>query len=183
MSKNQSQRNIGATHMIKKFFLSSFVIFSFIAYVVHQRFSHPDLALSPTPTMTSIVSQKSFTVSSSNAPFTTSVHPTASILPTAVPTNPGQYKDGVYTGPQVDAYYGIVEVQVTVYNGQITNVQFLKYPNDRRTSVRINNIAMPYLQQEAIQAQSAHINIISGATFTSRGFAMSLNAALGSAKN
>jgi len=102
--------------------------------------------------------------------------------PTAT-SNQGLYKDGVCTGPQIDAYYGLVEVQATVKNGKISDVQFLKYPNDRRTSVRINNIAMPWLQQEAIQAQSAYVNIISGATFTSEGFAMSLNAALKSAKN
>jgi uncharacterized protein with FMN-binding domain len=176
--------------MIKKFFLSSFVVFTFIAYVAHQRFTNPDSALSPTPTISSIVSQQNFNTPVNNVAPTVNA-PLAANIPTAVPipptatsaSNQGVYKDGVYTGPQVDAYYGIVEVQATVQNGQITNVQFVKYPNDRRTSVRINNIAMPYLQQEALQAQSAHINIISGATFTSEGFAMSLNAALNSAKN
>ena len=177
------------TRMIKKFFLSSFVVFTFIAYVVHQRFTNPDSALSPTPTISSIVSQQNFSMPANVAP--TANAPLAANVPTAIPIQPtatsssnqGVYKDGVYTGPQVDAYYGIVEVQATVQNGQITNIQFIKYPNDRRTSVRINNIAMPYLQQEALQAQSARINIISGATFTSEGFAMSLNAALNSAKN
>jgi uncharacterized protein with FMN-binding domain len=77
----------------------------------------------------------------------------------------------------------MVEVQVTVQKGKIAAVKFMEYPSDRRTSVRINTIAMPYLQKEALQVQSAHVNIISGATFTSEGFAMSLNAALNSAKN
>jgi len=160
--------------MIKKFFLSSFVVITFIAYVVHQRFTNPDSALSPTPTLSSMVASQGAS-SSGGLPVIQS-RPTAT-------SNQGLYKDGVYTGPQIDAYYGLVEVQATVKNGKISDVQFLKYPNDRRTSVRINNIAMPWLQQEAIQAQGANVNIISGATFTSEGFAMSLNAALKSAKN
>jgi len=181
MTRNQAQQDRSFTRVIKKFFLSSFVVFTFIAYVVHQRFTNPDSALNPTPTISSIVSNQNFNTSSNVAP-TNKNQQVAQVQPTAT-LNSGIYKDGVYTGPQVDAYYGLVEVQVTVQNGQIADVQFLKYPNDRRTSVSINNIAMPYLQQEAIQAQSAHVNIISGATFTSQGFAMSLNAALKSAHN
>jgi len=111
--------------------------------------------------------------------------PTAGLMTPAVKatSNSGQYRDGVYTGPTVDVYYGLVQVQVTVQGGKIAGVQFLQYPNDRRTSVQINSYAIPYLQQEALQVQSAHVNIISGATFTSRGFAMSLNAALTQAQN
>jgi uncharacterized protein with FMN-binding domain len=62
-------------------------------------------------------------------------------------------------------------------------VQFLQYPSDRRTSQRINSIAMPYLRQEAIQAQSAQVDIISGATLTSEGFQASLQSALQAAHN
>ncbi len=119
-------------------------------------------------------------------PTVTPVPPTATPVPptaTPKPQSQGQYADGTYTGPTVDAFYGLVQVQATVQNGRLTNVQFLQYPNDRRTSQQINSIAMPYLQQEAIQAQSAYINIISGATLTSEGFAQSLYAALNQAKN
>jgi len=174
MSRNQTSP-INLSRMIRKFFLSSFVVITFIAYVVHQRFTNPDSALSPAPTLSSMVASQGAASSANSLPVIQS--------PPTAASNPGFYKDGVYTGPQVDAYYGLVEVQATVKNGKISDVQFLKYPNDRRTSVRINNIAMPWLQQEAIQAQSANVNIISGATFTSEGFAMSLNAALKSAKN
>ena len=94
----------------------------------------------------------------------------------------GQYKDGVYTGTEVDAYYGLVQVQATIKQGKLADVQFLEYPNDRRTSIRINTIAMPDLQQEAIQAQSAQVDTISGATLTSEAFVQSLQVALSSAK-
>ena len=201
MTKKQPQQTFNIGRMINKFFISSFVVFAFIAYVVNQRFTKPDSALSLGSTVSSIVTPQ-MPSSSEGLPVLpaqpmptnvpqgdTSVNaPTSSILPTptAQPSaahNIGLYKDGTYTGPQVDAYYGLVEVQVKVQNGKIVNVQFLQYPSDRRTSVRINTIAMPYLQQEALQVQSAHVNIISGATFTSEGFAMSLDAALNSAKN
>jgi len=178
MSKNQFQQPFNLSRAVKKIFLSSFVVFTFIAYVIHQRFTNPDSALNPAATPSSIFAQSgnsSGVISSPAGPRPNSQ--------SSVQTNTGLYRDGIYTGPQIDVYYGLVEVQVNVQHGKIEDVQFLKYPNDRRTSVRINDIAMPYLQQEAIQAQSAHINIISGATFTSEGFAMSLNEALKSAKN
>jgi len=79
-------------------------------------------------------------------------------------------------------FYGLVQVKAVIQQGKIADVQFLQYPNDRRTSIRINNIAMPYLVTEAIQAQSAQVDIISGATLTSEAFAESLQSALATAK-
>ena len=93
------------------------------------------------------------------------------------------YRDGVYTGSVADAYYGNVQVAVAIQNGNISDVQFLDYPQDRRTSVSINSQAMPYLRDEAIQAQSAQVDIISGATQTSMAFRESLAYALAQAKN
>ncbi|HVS58533.1 MAG TPA: FMN-binding protein [Candidatus Saccharimonadales bacterium] len=91
------------------------------------------------------------------------------------------FKDGTYTGSVADAYYGNVQVQTTISGGKITAVKFLQYPDTHSTSVYINQQAMPYLQQEAIQAQSANVQIISGATFTSQAFQQSLQSALSQA--
>lgn len=93
----------------------------------------------------------------------------------------GRYKDGTYAGSVADAYYGNVEVQAVVKNGQISDVKFLQYPDTHSTSVYINQQAMPMLTQEAIAAQSANVNIISGATATSEAFIQSLTAALAKA--
>ena len=93
----------------------------------------------------------------------------------------GQYKNGTYTGSVADAFYGNVQVQVTISSGQITDVQFLQYPNDRSTSVYINSQAMPLLKQEAIQAQSANVSGVSGASATSAAFIQSLTDALSQA--
>ncbi len=92
-----------------------------------------------------------------------------------------QYKDGTYTGSVADAYYGNVQVSATISGGKITDVKFLQYPDTHSTSVAINQQAMPYLQQEAIQSQSSNVQLISGATFTSQAFIQSLQAALSQA--
>jgi len=102
--------------------------------------------------------------------------------PTPAPKPKGQYKDGVYTGISADAYYGLVQVRVTISGGRLTDVQFLSYPNERSTSLSINGVAMPYLKQEAIQAQSANVNTVSGASNTSAAFRKSLGSALSQAK-
>lgn len=92
------------------------------------------------------------------------------------------YNDGVFTGPAVDAYYGSVQVEALIQSGKLVDVKFLQYPRDQRTSQNINSQAMPYLKSEAIQAQSANVNMISGATFTSKAFRQSLSSALSQAR-
>ncbi|MEP7134893.1 MAG: FMN-binding protein [Chloroflexota bacterium] len=177
MAKNQFQQPINLGQALKKLFLSSFVVITFVAYVVHQRFSNPDSALNQTAAPANLVAPRN-NISSDDEGRVLQPAQSAPISQQPVTGNQILYKDGTYNGPQVDVYYGLVAVQVNVKNGKIANVNFLQYPSDRRTSQRINNIAMPYLQQEAIQAQSANVNIISGATLTSEGFMMSLDAAL-----
>jgi uncharacterized protein with FMN-binding domain len=95
----------------------------------------------------------------------------------------GEYIDGTYTGNAADAFYGYIQVQVTIQVGTLTDVTFLQYPNDRSTSRHINEQAMPYLKSEAIQAQSANVSGVSGATDTSQAFVESLGHALSQAKN
>ena len=91
------------------------------------------------------------------------------------------YRDGAYAGTSVDAYYGIVQVRANIQNGRLASVEVLQYPADRRTSRRINDEALPMLESEVISAQSARVDIISGATLTSRAYLRSLNSALGQA--
>ncbi|PBB25486.1 MULTISPECIES: FMN-binding protein [unclassified Mesorhizobium] len=88
------------------------------------------------------------------------------------------FADGTYTGPAADAYYGLIQIQASIQGGRLTALKVLKYPNDRRTSISINRQALPMLRDEAIRAQSADVDIISGATLTSRAFIQSLGGAL-----
>jgi uncharacterized protein with FMN-binding domain len=92
------------------------------------------------------------------------------------------YKDGTYTGNSEDAFYGNIQVKAIISSEKITDVQFLQYPNNAARSLAINTLAMPNLKQEAIQAQDAHVDIVSGATDTSNAFMQSLSSALTQAK-
>lgn len=151
---------------MKKFLLSAFVIFSFSFYALVQRAKGENIPVA-VPT-------------SALAPTNNSPVP---MMNNQGPMMGTRYKDGEYTGSVEDAYYGSVQVQVTVSGGKITNVQFLDYPHDRRTSQEINSQAMPALQAEAIQAQSANVDIVSGATATSEAFIQSLQSALSKAQS
>ncbi len=96
----------------------------------------------------------------------------------AAGTSAGQYKNGRYTGPVVDAFYGKVQVAVAIKNGAIANVAFPVYPNNPGHTIQESMTALPALAKEAIAAQSANVNIVSGATQTSQAFQQSLAAAL-----
>jgi uncharacterized protein with FMN-binding domain len=100
--------------------------------------------------------------------------------PTSAGTTPpgSQYKNGSFTGGSADAQWGMVQVQAIVQNGRLTDVKFLAYPNERSRSVEINSYAIPQLTTEAIQAQNAQVDIVSGATDTSFAFMQSLSDAL-----
>ena len=87
-------------------------------------------------------------------------------------------KDGSYLGQAYDAYYGMVQVQATIQNGQLAAVKTLQSPDHRSTSRAINRRALPQLENEVIQAQTVRVNMISGATLTSRAYLRSLNNAL-----
>ena len=92
------------------------------------------------------------------------------------------FSDGTYLGPVVDAYYGVVQVQAIIKHGRLDMVDVLRWPADRDTSVTINENALPKLRQEAISAQSAEVDIISGATLLSNAFIQSLDVALKKAR-
>ncbi|MET0787753.1 MAG: FMN-binding protein [Cellulomonas sp.] len=81
-------------------------------------------------------------------------------------------------GSTVQTRYGPVQVSVTFAAGQITDVQTLQTPGGHRESVQINARATPILAQEVVAAQSAQIDTVSGATYTSEAYAESVQAAI-----
>jgi uncharacterized protein with FMN-binding domain len=83
-----------------------------------------------------------------------------------------------YDGTAVQTRYGTVQVAVTVAAGKITNVAFLQLTSDDGRSAEINSQAGPLLLQETLTAQSANVDTVSGATFTSEGYLTSLQSAL-----
>jgi uncharacterized protein with FMN-binding domain len=82
------------------------------------------------------------------------------------------------TGAPVQQPYGTVQVAVTMKGSRITNVRPLAIPLDSGRSQEINTQAAPLLRSEVLQAQSAKIDVVSGATYTSDAYAQSLQSAL-----
>ena len=85
---------------------------------------------------------------------------------------------GRLTGSTIQTPFGNVQVQVTIQNGQITDIQALQLPSSDRHSQEISQYAAPVLRSEALKAQSAQIDTVSGATYTSYAYAQSLQSAL-----
>jgi uncharacterized protein with FMN-binding domain len=92
------------------------------------------------------------------------------------------FKDGTYTGTTAVTRFGNVQVQVTIAGGKITDVTALQLTDQDGRSVQISAQAAPLLQQEALTAQSATIDTVSGATYTSEGYIQSLQSALDQAQ-
>jgi uncharacterized protein with FMN-binding domain len=92
-------------------------------------------------------------------------------------------KDGTYTGDAAETPYGTVQVAAIISGGKITDIQFLRMPNEERRSLQITSMAEPMLKESAINRQSASgLDMVTGATSTSYGYQESLQAALDKAK-
>jgi len=189
---------------MKKFFATTAFIAVFAAYAFNQylgssaasnvastqsapsqtsQSASQPIAAAPQTTATVASTQAATTATTPASTPTTATAPAPTPAPTPAPKPKGQYIDGSYTGSVADAYYGSVQVRATISGGRLTDVAFLQYPNDRSTSRYINGQAMPLLTQEALQAQSAQVSGVSGASDTSYAFVQSLSSALAQAKS
>ena len=101
--------------------------------------------------------------------------PTSPSNPSGPPTTTNG--SGTLTGVDVRTRFGDVQVQVTLKNGKIADVTALLLPTHGRSGA-ISQAVEPMLHDEALQAQSAQIDIVSGATYTSEAYAQSLQSAL-----
>lgn len=85
------------------------------------------------------------------------------------------------TGGSVNTRYGPVQVQITVTGGRITAADATRYPTESGRDRQINSFAVPELDAAVLSAQSAGIDTVSGATYTSDGYRQSLQSALDAA--
>jgi uncharacterized protein with FMN-binding domain len=157
----------------RKIIVSALVIVIFAAYIYQQRHDSQSRTIASSSSSTSPTAPSSVDTSSSADDQTAKQSPG---------NTSSAYKDGQYTGTSEDAFYGFIQVKATISGGKISDIEFLKYPDDQPNSIQINQQAMPILKQEAIKAQSSKVDIISGATDTAYAFMESLKSALNQAK-
>jgi uncharacterized protein with FMN-binding domain len=83
---------------------------------------------------------------------------------------------GTFTGPSINVNYGNVQVKITVVNGRITDAVAVVAPSGKND--RYTNMSVPTLKKQTLAAQSANIQGVSGASYTSYGWYTSLQGAL-----
>ncbi len=101
--------------------------------------------------------------------------------PTPGSTNSSTSSSGsgrTVTGSVAQTQWGPVQVQLTMEGSTISGVAVVQYPNGNPRDDQINGYALPILVQETTDAQSAQIDMVSGATVTSTGYVQSLQSAL-----
>ncbi len=132
----------------------------------------------PAPTTT-----KKATTTKTPAPTTTKKATTSTPKSTPAPVSTPKPAgvSGTFSGATANTAYGPVQVQITVVNGKITNATALTYPISSFRDQQINQQAIPYLIQETLAAQSANIQGVGGASYTSQGWVNSLQSALAKA--
>ena len=141
-------------------------------------------AATPTPATTKkATSTKKATTTKKPVPATTKKATTSTPKSTPAPVSTPKPAgvSGTFTGASANTVYGPVQVQITVSNGKITNATALVYPTGSFRDQEINQQAIPYLIQETLAAQSANIQGVGGASYTSQGWVGSLQSALAKA--
>lgn len=136
-----------------------------------------------TGTSTGTTSAGTSSGTSSGATATASAAPAASTDPSTTTTTATAttLADGTYDGAAVQEPWGTFQVQAVVSGGQLTDVVIVSAPQDGHSS-RINSSAIPTLTEAAVASQSASLDVISGATWTSQSYMTSLQAALDAAQ-
>jgi uncharacterized protein with FMN-binding domain len=115
----------------------------------------------------------------SRAPFVSSAPHTN---PSGTPSKSASTGTGTFTGDPIDTPYGTVQVAATLTEGKITAVKVLRAPDRNGRDQQIADYALPRLTREALGAQSAQIDAVSGASYTSQGYVQSLQSALDQAR-
>ena len=145
----------------------------------------PTTAGAPPPPTTPSSTAPPSTAAPPSTGASTAPPPPRSVAPTSAPPPPvaTSAKARTVDGPVIGTPYGDVQVRVVLRASHIVDVQPLTLPSDRSRSRRISELAAPLLRTEVLQAQSANIDLLSGASYTSEGYAESLQGALDAARS
>jgi uncharacterized protein with FMN-binding domain len=99
---------------------------------------------------------------------------------TAPSTPPPIYRTGTALGRPVTTDYGVVQLRVTTRGGRIVEVAAVQLPHEVPTDVELSRRAVDGLTPAVLEAQSADVHVVTGATYTSTGYLQSLQSALDS---
>jgi uncharacterized protein with FMN-binding domain len=113
---------------------------------------------------------------------TTSPTPAGSTGPDGSTGGSTTTEAGTATGSAAQTRYGTVQVQIDVAGGEITDVTLLAYPSGDPRTASVSQYALPLLIESTIQVQSADVDTVSGATYTSEGYRTSLQSAIDAAR-
>jgi uncharacterized protein with FMN-binding domain len=144
--------------------LASTITIVVLLFGYHTSTDDTSVATTPSSTTTASSTQPSASSSSSSSSSGSSSSSTGATK--------------TYTGSVASTRWGPVQVQITVSGGKVTDVSVLQQPNGNPKDTEINDYALPILVQDTLSAQSAQIDMVSGATVTSDGYVQSLQAAL-----
>ena len=134
--------------------------------------ANPTTPTQPSPTATTKTKKKKKTVTKATAAPAVPAQTQAPAAPQSASVT------GTFSGIAAPTAYGPVQVQITISNGKITDATALTYPQNSGRDRQINSQAIPLLIQETLQAQSANIQGVGGASYTSQGWYDSLVSAL-----
>lgn len=162
--------------------LSAVSTVSLAGLFAHQNDSAGAISLAPAadPTPTTAATATTEATATTAA---TAATPTTEATATTAATAAAGVADGTYVGASDSNRWGTVQVQVVYSGGALTDVQIIQYPDGDDKSVRINQRALPTLISEALSTQSADVSTVSGATYTSVSYRVSLQSAIDAAKS
>ena len=139
-----------------------------------------DISLQSTPTGT-IEEPTNSNVSAASTPTISTPSTSTAIAPTPQQASSG-LKNGTFRGATSSNQFGDVNISIVVSSGKITDVVFNSMPDLDRKSAQISTQVSPILKSQTISAQSANIDGVSGATYTTSSYINSLQAAIDAAK-
>ena len=117
------------------------------------------------------------TPSGATAPASTP--PSSAAAPAAAAPSPAKAsKSGTFQGDSIQTPFGNMQVALVVSSGKVTDVKVLQSTNYAQYSIQVSSYADPILRGEVIQKQSANVQMVSGATYTSQGYLQSVQSAL-----
>jgi uncharacterized protein with FMN-binding domain len=134
------------------------------------------LAFHPSAVVPATAAATTATKTTTSAPAATSS--SGSSGSTSGPSSGSSSGSGTATGDAIDTRYGAAQVRVTVSGGKIVKLEALQLQSNDPHSQQISSYAAPLLEQEVLSAQTANVDAVSGATFTSASYTQSVQSAL-----